>query len=623
MSQKQFLALPVMNSNFAEVRAKNRYYVDKTPYLKQVFSEDEAVDDKSLIDGTTVLLLTRPRRFGKTMLMNMFEFFLNINYEKPGDTSIQDLFFKGTKILEDQKFCKKYMGQFPVIAITLKGVKGPNFKQAYFKLAELIVEKAKEFKFLENSPALDEDDKATYAKLASKDYLKRADDEAQSYATSAMASLASMLYKHFNKQVYILIDEYDVPLAKAQEHGYHKDMVTLMSSFLDFLKDPQKDPEKDTSIISKVVITGCLKVAKNSIFTGVNNLYVNTVADQETEYTGIIGFTKDETQKILKDYELDDFSQTVKNYYDGYKFYDKEMFCPWDVVNFIRKNFNLKQTGNTDDIKAGNYWDNSSSDSALGEYLGYLTDIDNQKMQDLVDGKSISFKLNDSMNYDTLSEHNSDDFWSLLLHTGYLTLDWEKTDEAELSKDSKTNKNVVARIPNLEILGCFDKNIKARFSNVVKKDNLALNIANALLEGNADFVQTKLGPLLRSFVSVRDTATKAPHENYYHVFLNGIFTNCKDNLGEYHSNYESGDGYADITFNNLGGTKACVIEIKVCKEKESRAKKADEAIEQILEKHYADAIFEDENITSVNAVGIAFSGKNCAVACKVIDAKQS
>ncbi len=620
MRKKTFLALPVTGETFADVREKNRYYVDKTPYLKQVFSDDEAVDEKSLIDGTTVLLLTRPRRFGKTMLMNMFESFLKINPKEPGNITKHLNYFKDTRIFDDKNFCDKYMGQFPVIAITLKGVKGPNFKQAYFKLAELIVEKAKEFKFLENSPALDEDDKATYAKLASKDYLKRADDEAQSYATSAMASLASMLYKHFNKQVYILIDEYDVPLAKAQEHGYHKDMVTLMSSFLGFLKDPQRDPEKDTSIISKVVITGCLKVAKNSIFTGVNNLKVNTVTSKIDKYTGMIGFTKDETQKILKDYELDDFSQTVKNYYDGYKFYDKEMFCPWDVLNFIDDNFNLKQTGNTDDIKPGNYWDKSSSDSALGEYLGYLTDNDNQKMQNLVNGKSISFQLNDSMNYDTLSEHKSDDFWSLLLHTGYLTVDWEQTQKEELAKEN--NKDIFVKIPNLEILECFENNILDRFGKILSKDNLALNIANALLEGKVDYVQDKLGPLLRSFVSVRDTATKAPHENYYHGFLNGIFTNCKDSLGEYHSNYESGDGYADITFNNLGGTKACVIEIKVCKEKESRAKKANEAIEQILEKHYADAIFEDENITSVNAIGIAFSGKNCALASKWLKAKQ-
>ena len=611
MSKKHFLALPVTGDTFAEVREKNRYYVDKTPYLKTVFSEDEAVDDKSLINGTTVLLLTRPRRFGKTMLMNMFESFLKISANEPGNITKHLNYFKDTKILEDKKFCKKYMGQFPVISISLKDVKGKNFKAAYLKLAEVVSAKANEFSFLRDSPNLNDKEKAKFDLLYDEMYLKRADEEAQSYATSAMSSLASMLYKHFNKQVYILIDEYDVPLAKAQEHGYHKDMVTLMSSFLGFLKDPQRDPEKDTSIISKVVITGCLKVAKNSIFTGVNNLKVNTVTSKIDKYTGMIGFTKDETQKILKDYELDDFSQTVKNYYDGYKFYDKEMFCPWDVLNFIDDNFNLKQTGNTDDIKPGNYWDKSSSDSALGEYLGYLTDNDNQKMQNLVNGKSISFQLNDSMNYDTLSEHKSDDFWSLLLHTGYLTVDWVQTQKEELAKEN--NKDIFVRIPNLEILDCFENNILDRFGKILSKDNLALNIANALLEGKVDYVQDKLGPLLRSFVSVRDTATKAPHENYYHGFLNGIFTNCKDNLGEYHSNYESGDGYADITFNNLGGTKACVIEIKVCKEKESRAKKANEAIEQILEKRYADAIFEDENITSVNAIGIAFSGKNCAV----------
>ena len=392
----------------------------------------------------------------------------------------------------------------------------------------------------------------------------------------------------------------------------HEKMVAFMKGFFDLLKTSLGDE----GAIGKAVITGCLKVAKNSLFTGVNNFNVCSVVDREQKYTGIIGFTKEETYKFLKDYEFENFSEKVKEHYDGYKFYDKEMFCPWDVVNFIKKNFELKQQGLLTKIRADNYWVGTSSDKALYDYLGYLTDSDNKKMQDLVDGKSISFKLNESMNYDTLSEHNSNDFWSLLLHTGYLTVDWEKTDEAEFSKDGKTNKEVFARIPNLEILGCFNNNIKERFSNVVKKDNLALNIANALLEGNVDFVQNKLSPLLRSFVSVRDTATKAPHENYYHGFLNDIFTNCKDNLGEYNSNYESGDGYADTTFNNLGGTKACVIEIKVCKEKESRAKKANEAIEQILEKHYADAIFEDENITSVNAIGMAFSGKNCFITCK-------
>ena len=617
MSDKQFLSIPESPTSFEELKDENCYYVDKTAFIKTVFT-----------DSAKVLLFTRPRRFGKTLLMTMFESFLKIDPRKPFDNSKQLELFKGTKILEDKEFCSKFMGQYPVIDITLKGVNGVTFNAGYKMFADIVYAVANKYKYLLNSSKLDDADKGILRQLTDIDYLEN--QENASRLKNSLKFLAGFLYKEYGKYPILLIDEYDVPLAKASYYDaqnkklnendknfkadYHYNMVDLMAGFFDILKDK--------NALTKTIITGCLKVAKNSLFTGVNNFTVNSVVDKEKKYTSIIGFTKDETYQFLKDYELDDYAQKVKEHYDGYKFFDKEMFCPWDVVKFVRKNFEFKQSGELSEIETGNYWNGSTSDNSLSDYIGYLTDNDNQKMQDLVDGKSISFILNESMNYDTLSEHNSDDFWSLLLHTGYLTLDWEKTDETELAKDSKTNKNVVARIPNLEILDCFDKNIKARFAEVVKKDNLALNIANALLEGNVDFVQDKLGPLLRSFVSVRDTVTRAPHENYYHGFLNGIFTNCKDSLGEYHSNYESGDGYADITFNNLGGTKACVIEIKVCKEKESRAKKANEAIEQILEKHYADAIFEDENITSVNAIGIAFSGKNCALASKWLKAKQ-
>ncbi len=615
MSNKQFLALPYGKDDFPILREGNCYFVDKTPYLKTVFTDQSAV-----------MLFTRPRRFGKTLLISMFDSFLKINPEKPFDNSKQLELFKGTKILEDKEFCDKFMGQCPVIAITLKKVDGTNFKEFYESFASAVYDVTLRYSYLKNSNKLDKSDKEELEHLTTKDYLLKIEN--QQTVKDALRTISGLLYKEYGRRAILLIDEYDVPLVAASYRDRvnkvlyknrpdfvadcHEKMVALMKGFFDLLKTTPGDE----GAISKAVITGCLKVAKNSLFTGVNNFKVNTVLATNKDLTGIIGFTKEDTYKFLKDYELENFSEKVKEHYDGYKFYDKEMFCPWDVVNFIKKNFELKQQGLLTKIRADNYWVGTSSDKALYDYLGYLTDSDNKKMQDLVDGKSISFKLNESMNYDTLSEHNSNDFWSLLLHTGYLTVDWEKTDEAESSKDGKNNKEVFARIPNLEILGCFNNNIKERFSNVVKKDNLALNIANALLEGNVDFVQNKLSPLLRSFVSVRDTATKAPHENYYHGFLNGIFTNCKDNLGEYHSNYESGDGYSDITFNNLGGTKACVIEIKVCKEKESRAKKANEAIEQILEKHYADAIFEDENITSVNAIGMAFSGKNCFITCK-------
>ena len=617
MSNKQFLALPYGKDDFPLLREGNCYFVDKTPYIKTVFTDQSAV-----------MLFTRPRRFGKTLLISMFDSFLKINPEKPFDNSKQLELFKGTKILEDKEFCDKFMGQCPVITITLKKVDGTNFKEFYESFASAVYDVALRYSYLKNSNKLDKSDKEELEHLTSKDYLLNIEN--QQTVKDALSTLSRLLYKEYGRRAILLIDEYDVPLAAASyrdrvnkvlyknRHDFvadcHDKMVALMKGFFDLLKTTPGDE----GAISKAVITGCLKEDKNSLFTGVNNFNICSVVDREQKYTGIIGFTKEDTYKFLKDYELENFSEKVKEHYDGYKFCDKEMFCPWDVVNFIDENYKYNLNGETDSIRTNNYWLGTTSDKSLYDYLGYLTDSDNQKMQDLVDGKSISFKLNESMNYDTLSEHNSNDFWSLLLHTGYLTVDWEKTDEAELSKDGKTNKEVFARIPNLEILGCFNNNIKERFGNVVKRDNLALNISNALLEGNVDFVQNKLSPLLRSFVSVRDTATRAPHENYYHGFLNGIFTNCKDSLGEYHSNYESGDGYADITFNNLGGTKACVIEIKVCKEKESRAKKANEAIEQILEKHYADAIFEDENITSVNAVGIAFSGKNCFISCKKI-----
>ena len=615
MSNKQFLELPYGKDAFPLLREGNCYFVDKTPYLKTVFTDQSAV-----------MLFTRPRRFGKTLLISMFDSFLKINPEKPFDNSKQLELFKGTKILEDKEFCDKFMGQCPVITITLKKVDGTNFKEFYESFASAVYDVALRYSYLKNSDKLDKSEKEELEHLTTKSYLLKIEN--QQTVKDALRTISGLLYKEYGRRAILLIDEYDVPLAAASYRDRvnkvlyknrpdfvadcHEKMVALMKGFFDLLKTTPGDE----GAISKAVITGCLKVAKNSLFTGVNNFKVNTVLATNKDLTGIIVFTKEDTYKFLKDYELENFSEKVKEHYDGYKFCDKEMFCPWDVVNFIDENYKYNLNGETDSIRTNNYWLGTTSDKSLYDYLGYLTDSDNKKMQDLVDGKSISFKLNESMNYDTLSEHNSNDFWSLLLHTGYLTVDWEKTDEAEFSKDGKTNKEVFARIPNLEILGYFNNNIEERFGNVVKRDNLALNISNALLEGNVDFVQNKLGPLLRSFVSVMDTATRAPHENYYHGFLNGIFTNCKDSLGEYHSNYESGDGYADITFNNLGGTKACVIEIKVCKEKESRAKKANEAIEQILEKHYADAIFEDENITSVNAVGMAFSGKNCFITCK-------
>ena len=615
MSNKQFLELPYGKDDFPLLREGNCYFVDKTPYLKTVFTDQSAV-----------LLFTRPRRFGKTLLISMFDSFLKINPEKPFDNSKQLELFKGTKILEDKEFCDKFMGQCPVITITLKKVEGTNFKEFYENFASAVYDVALRYSYLKNSNKLDKSDKDELENLTTKSYLLKIEN--QQTVKDALKTLSRLLYKEYGRRAILLIDEYDVPLATASYRDRvnkvlyknrpdfvadcHDKMVALMKGFFDLLKTSLGDE----GAIGKAVITGCLKVAKNSLFTGVNNFNVCSVVDREQKYTGIIGFTKDETYKFLKDYEFEDFSEKVKEHYDGYKFFDKEMFCPWDVVNFIKKNFELKQQGKFTKIKADNYWSGTTSDKSLSGYIGYLTDNDNQKMQNLVDGKSISFKLNESMNYDTLSEHNSDDFWSLLLHTGYLTLDWEKTEDEELSKDHSTNKNVVARIPNLEILDCFDTNIKARFSSEFIKHNLHNKLVNALSSGNQKEIYDIFFDMLQKYVSIRDTATKAPLENYYHGFINGIFASCESIISEYHSNYESGNGYPDITFKAERNAKAVIIEIKAAPTGSDIVTLSETALSQIEEKNYAEPFMTNRMIQSIYAYGIAFAGKNCFITCK-------
>ena len=373
---------------------------------------------------------------------------------------------------------------------------------------------------------------------------------------------------------------------------------------------------KDQKTLTKVIITGCLKVDKNSLFTGVNNLKVNTVLSENEDYTGIIGFTKEETYKFLKDYKMDNFAQKVKEHYDGYKFYDKEMFCPWDIVSFISDYYKKNLKGTLKLNRLENYWEGTTSDKSLSGYISYLTDKDNQKMQDLVDGKSIVFKLNESMNYDCLSQHESDDFWSLLLHTGYLTVDWEKTDEAELSKDSKTNKEIFARIPNLELLECFEHNIKTRFSSEFVRLSLHNKLVDALSCGNQKETYDIFFDMLQKYVSIRDTATKAPLENYYHGFINGIFTCCENIISDYHSNYESGSGYPDITFKVERNTKAVIIEIKATSNEADMDELASNALSQIEEKNYALPFVKTSKITEIYAYGLVFCKKDCLVTVK-------
>jgi len=286
--QRGFKLLPTGGDTFSEIINKNMYYVDKTSFLRTVFAEDES----------SVLLFTRPRRFGKTLLMDMFADFFRLDYVNPTATSFQQKLFKDTEIMKDKSFVDKYMGQFPVIFISLKDIKGISYEVAKGELVNLVKGLARTYSFLQKSEVLTDDDKLDLKNLCSDAYLKAPIN--QNNLTSALSFLSSCLYKHFKKQVILLIDEYDVPLAKAASWKYHKNMEDLISSFLGVLKSTPKNTNEETAPILKVVMTGCLKVAKNSIFTGVNNVVINTVLSTRSEFPPIIGFNKEETKKFLR-----------------------------------------------------------------------------------------------------------------------------------------------------------------------------------------------------------------------------------------------------------------------------------------------------------------------------------
>ncbi|MGN1280830.1 MAG: AAA family ATPase, partial [Succinivibrio sp.] len=313
MSVKAFKSLPKGTEAFASLREDGCYYVDKTPYLKSVFTDTAAVQ-----------LFTRPRRFGKTLLMNMFAAYLGIAEDGSDNREYKEKLFDGLEILKDKEFTEKYMGQFPVIFISLKDVFGDSFTDAYKKLAEQVFLLAQGYRLLLDSDRITDEYKKILRQLNDLQYLK--DINNRTTVESALYILSNCLYRHYGKKVILLIDEYDVPLAKASEKGYHSQMVTLISQFFDVMKMTPNNKNTEYPI-EKIVLTGCLKVAKNSIFTGVNNLSVNTVISEDPDFDSIIGFTKDETLRFLQDYELLEYADMVKNNYDGYRFNKKEMFC--------------------------------------------------------------------------------------------------------------------------------------------------------------------------------------------------------------------------------------------------------------------------------------------------------
>ena len=587
--KEHILQLPTGKQTFKAFIKGNYYFVDKTKYIKSVFQDD----------SSQVLLITRPRRFGKTLTMSMFEAFLSLNYDDPNDLSEHIELFKDKEIYKDKEFCDNFMGKYPVLSISLSRVYGNTFEIAFERLADLINNLASNYSFLMESEALSKDDKYKLSCLLDSKTL--AEPKSLVAVGNSLFNLAQFLYKHFKQQCIVLIDEYDVPLAKAANQNYYKDMRDLISSmFGGVLKDGEQ-------FVKKAVVTGCLRVAKESIFTGVNNFRVNTVFNSEELIPTIIGFTEKETNDMLDYYNLSEYKSLVKTNYDGYNFNNHEMYCSWDVVSFCDD-----ATQNDDgNITANCYWYHTGSTDVIRDFLGFISSDDADSMQTLVDGGSIKKNIHVNMNHEDLKDHDSDDFWSLLAYTGYLT-------PAKGAIFDIDNEPIDLVIPNNSILKAFRKNILEYFTKDKAQLAKANDIIKAIFDGKALDLSNALEDALAQYISVRDFSSNEPKESYYQGFLNGFFSSQKDMLKGYASNAELGNGYADITFKNKRKDLAVIIEIKHANDEFQNQAKATEALEQIEKNKYVLNYKNDGYVTKIFCYGICFNKKSCYVAFKEI-----
>ena len=574
--------------DYSKVIYDKCYFVDKTSLIKDVFAQNKS----------EVLLISRPRRFGKTLTMSMFYHFLSINHNKPEDLSSHVELFKDTKIFADQEFCQQYMGHYPVIFLSLKSVEGINFETAYQKLAEVIYGLVdSQFRFLLQSNKLSDGNKRDLQYLLDLDNLEKVSSSVK--LQFSLQKLTQFLYQHYGKKAIVLIDEYDVPLAKASVHGYYAQMVDVIRGMLGNVL-------KTNTYLKKAVLTGCLRVSKESIFTGLNNISVNTVFSRDVELATGVGFTKDETIDMLDYYGLSSFNNIVKEWYDGYNLANHEMFCAWDVVKFCAEAIRLE---NCQDMLPQNYWINTSSNDLIYQFLGYLTKQDAVDMQTLVDGGTINKKIRETLNHEDLKEHRSDDFWSMLLYTGYLTV-------AGHSNFDVASSELNLRIPNKSIRNCFKEKIQDYFTKAPTQVQKAARILECIFNADPKQLRLAINDALAKFISFRDVSTSAPKEYYYHGFLNGVFSTQTEHLMNYVSNPEAGNGYADIIFLSKDSLLGVVLELKYTADGNELVPTAKVALKQIEEKRYVE-VFKKNGITEkVHAFGISFNHKSCFAAFK-------
>ena len=571
--------------DFEKLISSNSYYVDKTRFLRPLLTRTGVV-----------ALFTRPHRFGKTLTMTMLRDFLKVDRENPGSTELQERLFKGLEVMEDRELCARFMGQHPVLFITLKDVSGRSFAEAVDRLADSVSAIAQGMDFLMDSPRLSDANRHDLEILMSRQALKAEDDLGT--LKSSLSLLATMLFKHYGRQVAVLVDEYDVPLAKAQQNGFHRDMATFYSSFMSFLK--LRNWEHGNPIF-KTVMTGCLRVA-----TGANNFTPYTVLSRGTIFSKLFGFTPEETEAYLSAFGLSEYGKEVKAQYDGYLFDGDEIYNPWDVSNFISDANLLAEHGLNDRIRAKNYWSGSESTNtaAIKDYVGTLSRDDNQRLQDLVDGREVEVEINDDMNYDCLDERNARDMWSLLLHTGYLTATRVVTPE-----------KCVVRIPNKEIMKCFRDSILESFKDSVRGAGEDLDLGLAILRMDGARAEEIIGRTLGTYVEDRFRATRSPRENFYEGYMLGILS-CSRSISNLKIEKQSGSGFADIVFSRPGGGAVVVVELKAAPAPGAVRESARKAVSQIIDREYAREYVGNDTIGSVIAAGIAFYGRGACVEFK-------
>ena len=562
----KMVRLPIGIEEFQKLRSEGFYYVDKTGLIKDL-----------LDNWSEVTLFTRPRRFGKSLNMNMLQYFFEYGCDRK--------LFEGLEIAQERGYCENYMGNYPVISITLKDTGALAFETAKDMLRSILGNEAMRFQFLLKSERLTEEEKEQYHQLIRIDpTCRQMFAMSDNILTGSLRTLSILLEKHYGQKVILLIDEYDVPLAKAQQYGYYDEMVTLIRNLLG-------PALKSNSSLFFAVLTGCLRIVKESIFTGLNNLQVMTISN--IRFSEYFGFTDEEVKALLEFYGFGEKYDAARMWYDGYRFGNKDVYCPWDVINYCSL---LREDP---EAAPQAFWINTSGNDIIRSFLQKATPATRREIEKLIAGESIAKKVHQELTYRDLYS-SIDNLWSVMFTTGYLT------------QREKPEGNIYnLTIPNLEIREIFVEQIQEWFQEDARKDTSRLDaFCDAFKNGDFGAAEELFNAYLARTISIRDTGVrKSQKENFYHGILLGLLSHRKE--WDIDSNAESGDGYSDILIEILEERIGIVIEIKYAEEGKLEQGCA-EAMEQIEVKNY-DARLREDGMEAILRFGIACYRKRCKV----------